>query len=325
MDARMPASSGRTVGPPDICTNLYRVFCSRKNVTKDPTGFVRRDTEGEIEALRIYEEVMHANPELTSEQVDDELVKRIYTDERRKFVEGAYRYARVGIIKLIDSQPKSILVEKEKRKLKSILRKTVLQLPPPADVYGDEPDLLTKNDVYFERLKDGTRRLRVGGAFLLSVKSLFNMVFTIAHELGHSIDPCELLHEGMRPEAYDRLTACFRREKILSGPGKRAECSAGDQLPELFADWVAVQVTAGLLKKYATEFDKSQLLDAAINTVKDLCDEDENFKDVDFGSHPPPQIRIQSVFGTHPIIRQVLGCAPSVQTHCGYGWRPFAR
>src|SRR4051794_6481392 len=74
---RVPASQHGTVGPDPlsstICQNVYRAVCQKRGETHDPTGVVRPDADGEIKALRTYEEIIHQHPDWSSEQVDEEL------------------------------------------------------------------------------------------------------------------------------------------------------------------------------------------------------------------------------------------------------------
>src|SRR5687768_2237610 len=66
------------------CRNFYHLICGRRRPAADPTGIVQADVRGEVEALRLYEKILHENPTWTSDQVDEELVKAIYTDRRRR-------------------------------------------------------------------------------------------------------------------------------------------------------------------------------------------------------------------------------------------------
>ncbi len=210
----------------------------------------------------------------------------------------------------------------EKQTLKKRIYKVKLELPPPATVYSDEPDLFTKNDLYYERISSGSLRLRVGGAYLFTVQSWFNRVFTLAHELAHSIDPCELRNIHFSLPAYDRLSACLMSQKIISVTKNRSECAENDQLSETFADWIAVQITSKALKKFATEFDHEQILHAVTNSVKDLCEQEEFLNEMDNTLHPRPEIRIEKVFGLNPIIQEILGCQPSTsaEVYCDFNW-----
>ena len=172
--------------------------------------------------------------------------------------------------KWVDKQPKTVFNAREKRTLKSRLRRTNLELPPKT-LYTDSPDVYTKSDVFYERTASGAMRMRVGGAYLLSVKSWFNLIFTIAHELGHSIDPCEMRVNRVLIPAYDKVSACFVEQGFIHTGKDRVECGEHDQLSEVFADWVAVQIVAEGLKSYANEFRGPQLVNAALNSVRDLC------------------------------------------------------
>jgi hypothetical protein len=284
---------------------------------------VHPDADGELQALRTYEEIIHDHPALTSEQVDEELVKTIYTAKRMARIESAYRWVRHALENFVEKQPESVFNRAEKRLLKRRLRDTVLQLPLPAKNYADEPDLFTKNDVYYERMHDGTTRMRVGGAYVLSAKSWFNILFTFAHEFGHAIDPCELRAIRTSIPAYDRLGACMLHHGIIAARKTRSECGENDQLSEAFADWLAVQVTADALGTFATEFRGQQLLNAATNAVRDLCEQDEtDLNEMDVEHHPPPQVRIERIFGRNPAIRTVLGCgpAPNPIEYCSFEW-----
>jgi hypothetical protein len=314
---RAPAAISRPPESPGVCQNFYRAICGKHGETRDPTGSLRPDIEGEVQSLRVYEEIIHEHPDWSSEQVDEELVRQVYTPKKRGRVEGAVHYVRHTIEKLIEREP--AFSAAEKRALKARVHKIELQLPPPASVYADEPDLFTKNDVFYERTTDGKMRLRVGGAYLNTSKSWFNLLFTIAHEFGHSIDPCELRAAGIAIPAYDRLSSCLVRGGLVAVLKNRVECGENDQLSETFADWLAVRVTAEALRTYSTEFPRPQIVNAAVNSVRDLCEQDEGFLDTDLQYHPPPSVRIQGIFGSNPEIRELLGCGPLAgAAYCGF-------
>jgi hypothetical protein len=268
---------------------------------------VRPDAEGELQALRTYEEIIRRHPDWSSEQVDAELVETIFTPKRRARIESTYHWVEKSIEALINRQPDTVFSAAEKKLLKARVRSTELQLPPPASVYADEPDLFTKNDVFYERAANGKMRMRVGGAYLLSAKSWFNVVFTLAHEFGHSIDPCELKAAKVAIPAYHQLASCFLKQGVIASRPNRRECGENDQLSETFADWLAVQVISEALAHYATEFhDPLSLTNAAANSVRDLCEQEEG--EFETLLHPSPEVRIERIFGRNPAIRHTLGC-----------------
>lgn len=306
----------------DPCNQLSKLICSQTGVTRDPTGSVRSDIDGEQMAIDLFSKIAQENPDFTPEQVNEKLADEIYTPRNRARIESAFRWVRHSIETFIDSQPDSTFNHWEKHQLKHRLKQIELQLPPPVSVYADEPDLITKNDVYYERLPDGKMRLRVGGAYFFTARSWFNTVFTMAHELAHGIDPCEVRSARLAFPAYDRLSACFMQQKLVALRKNRFECGANDELSETFADWVAVHVTAQTLRTYSTEFHGNALMNSMINSVRDLCETPESLQDVD-GYHPPAPVRIDKIFGRNPEIREILGCEanPNAMTYCSFDFR----
>jgi len=317
----VPASSPQTRGHEGkpFCEDLYYAICSQKGETRDPTGAVFPELEGEIQALRIYEEVIRQHPDWAIELIDETMAKRIYTPKPRAKLQSAFQWVNQVLRVMIESQPDSVFSPREKRVLKHRIQEVKLQIPPPAALYADEPDMLTKNDVFYERLADGRTRMRVGGAFVFTSKSWFNMVFTFAHEMGHVIDPCETRSAGLAFPAYDRLTACFLRQGLIETGGQRRECAENDQLSEVFADWIAVRVTERLLREFASEFKGKQLLGAVTNSVRDLCEQDTGLLEEDLAEHPTAKVRIEKIFGLNPKLRKILNCPELTTEYCSWG------
>lgn len=304
---------------PNQCQNIYKLVCQKGAETHDPTGSVSPDVVGEQEAMRLYQSIVEEHENWTPEEVDEELVKRIFNFKNRTRLEAAYRWVLLGIERYIDHQPDYIFTPTEKRALKSRLERTHLQIPPPASTYADEPDLFTKTEVYYERTPQGILRLRVGGAYVFIAQSWFNLIFTMAHELAHSIDPCEIRTAHLSFPAYDRLTACFLSTGLIPTRKTRTECADDDQLPEAFADWLAAQVTSEALVHFSTEFRGPQIIAAVSNSVRDLCEQEGDMSDL-HGIHPTAQVRIEKIFGQHPVIRQLLGCEemPEQTPYCSF-------
>ncbi len=314
---RAPRSAhAREVTLEALCNQPFQTICGNRGITRDPTGSVRPDVEGEVSTLRIYEEIIHQHPEWSLEQIETELVDTIFTPRRRIRLQEAFRWVRNEIIQFIEHQPESQFDEREKKILKKRVRSIQLQIPPPISLYADEPDLFTKNDVIYERTTQGTLRLRVGGAYVVNAKSWFNLVFTFAHELAHSIDPCEVRSSHLAFPAYDRLAACFFTKGIAPPRSGRKECEESDQLSEVFADWLAVQISARALEDFGKEFSGNALASAALNSVRDLCEqEDESSDRSKYDIHPTPQVRIETIFADHPGIQALLGCDKRAATN----------
>jgi hypothetical protein len=184
----------------------------------------------------------------------------------------------------------------------------------------DEPDIMTKNEVFYERLLNGVMRLRVGGAYLLANRSWFNLVFTLSHELAHAIDPCEIRAALLSFPAYANLSACFFQQKWIVLSKSRVECGENDQLSEIFADWIAVKLTAEALKVFSTEFDQNQIRRAAKNSVRDLCEQEDDPLEIDTQFHPHPRIRIGIILGYQSEIRSLIGCETVATTthYCSF-------
>jgi hypothetical protein len=106
------------------------------------------------------------------------------------------------------------------------------------------------------------------------------------------------------------LASCFIRTGLVSTGKNRLECTAHDQLSETFADWIAVQITSEALLDFATEFHIYQVINAARNSVRDLCLQEGDKNDLSIGNYPSPKLRINKIFGSHPAILKLLGCQP---------------
>lgn len=305
---RNPAATEKGLST-QVCKNLHTSICSRKKMVQDPTGIVKPEIFGEREAQKLLMRLSSDHRDWTSKEIQTELAKQIYTPTRTARLRSAFEWSKYAIENYIDKQSPTALSKNEKQVLRQIIKATNLVLPPPADLYADTPDLFVKSDVFYLQQENGVRELRVGGAFLISVTSFFNMVFTFSHELAHAIDPCELAKEKIVLAPYKNLRTCFIQNDLVSMSPERTECSHNDQLSETFADWLAVHITADALLKYATEFDQEQLLHAAMNSVRDLCEDDQDRYEIDTSLHPSPSTRIEKIFAANPKVRKAIGCA----------------
>lgn len=299
------------------CFDLYQNVCF-VNKSKDPSGFVKRDVEGEVEALRIMEKIIQKHKKISITQLYDQLVSEIYTIQRVTLLKSLFEDVRRYMLKFIDAQPFQALSLEDRIVLKRQIERVVLDLPPPAQIYADEPELYTSNDVFYERTKDDQIRIRIGGALLFTVNSKFNLAFTLAHELAHSIDPCELQHNKVDILAYHGLAECFGTPLV----DQSGECKAHGRVSEIFSDWVATHIVADLLKESSEKFTIAQTRNALMNSVRDLCVEEEPYDDDRTpedektpetpeelaASHPSSSYRVNHIFAQHPQIRKLLGC-----------------
>ncbi len=306
---RTPSAEAPSAKSKMKCADLFQLACLRRGVTVDPSGAVQPNVRGELEALRLYETIIHDNPEWTSEQVDEELVKKIYTERRRTIMLETFRWVAREMKRVIDHKPDNVLTRAVKKKLKQRIDTTYLELPPPASIYASEPDLFTKNEMYFESLENNRRVIRVGGAYLLTAKSWFNRVFTLSHELAHAIDPCELRADKIDPAAYRRLARCFYQQKIILKDPEQHRCGTKNQLGEAFADWMAAEITATAMEHYKERLKThDDIVHSAINAVRDLCDQESWVAEGDTDLYPDPAVRIAKIFAHNPKIQKFLQC-----------------
>ncbi len=319
--------AGETASPPLMlasavdghrlaCQSLHTLSCRKRGVTYDPTGYVRRDVQGELIVLRELDAIVRKHPDWTQEQTYDELTREVYRPDRRRRIQSAFLWVRKTLEKILKDQSGDAFNRYERAALFHRLRKVKLELPPPANIYADEPDLITKNGVMFESLPNGTLRIRVGGAYLSTATSWFNLVFSMAHEFGHSIDPCEVQDAKIRVQVYPKLVQCFTQNQLIRANTPEFVCGVHDQVSEAFADWLASQVTRRALDEFSKEYDSHQLLQATVNAVKDLCDQEESLDATEEVFHPAPQVRIDDIFGAEPGIRTLLGCP--VKPYCSF-------
>jgi hypothetical protein len=295
------------------CKNAFAVVCANPTrATSDPTGKVDLEIRSEVRALRVLRRIIGAHPEWSLNQVEEELAKTLYTDTRVKRIQSAFTWVREQLLAIIERQPESVFDDAEKAILRGRLNRLELNLPPPASVYADAADVLTKNVIYYERTPTGTLRMRVGGAYLLNISSWFNLVFSMAHEFSHAIDPCEMEISGVVPRAYGKLVACFAHAGWV--PPDRAKCGENEQVSEVFADWMAGEVLSAALMNSDHEYTLAQKVQAAVNSVRDLCEEAVGIDVLTFQNHPTPEIRIGQLFGGNAKIRKVVGCAPTKST-----------
>lgn len=287
------------------CANPFRVTCGTEWPSLDPTGKVRPDVTGEVRALRFMRDLIQEHPHWTSEQVQEELARRIYTDVRRRRAEDGFRWVLRELRAWIRARPDRVLSPAEKDGLLERLDRLTLELPPPATVYGDAIDLITKNTVYYERTPQGALRLRIGGAYLLNATSWFNVVYTFAHEVAHAIDPCEAEHGGVRPRAYEPLIACFVKSGWVDPA--RSRCGPNEQISEIFADWIAAELVGRAIEETGRDYAPDDRARAAINAGRDLC-EQIAADPLNLHTHQHPQLRIGTIIGRSVAVRRALAC-----------------
>ena len=299
------------------CENAHGTTCSTQWPSRDPTGRVLADAAGEVLALRQLRDLIRIHPTWSTAQIEERLAEKLYTPARKKLIQNAFDWVIKHLSEEISSRPATLLSDGEKRQLMERLARIQLEMPPPASVYADAPDLLTKNTVYYERTSSGELRLRVGGAYLINATSWYNLIFTFGHEISHSIDPCEARQAGIVPTIYQNLTQCFVSMGWVDS--RHAACEKGEQVSEVFADWVATELAAKALEESGRSYSASEKTQSAINFARDLCAQTSSPDYLKSFTHQLPQVRIGSIIGQSPSVRKVLGCArPVVRGYCNW-------
>lgn len=318
---KMPASEeGRVREVPAnelFCSKSYDAICKAPPVA-DPTGETSLDYRGEIRALRVLRRIVRTNPGWTTEQIENELVARIYTQERKDKLNRIFDGVRREVVELINQHSSQVFSAADKEVLINRISKVKLELPENRETYSDATDLYTKSEIYYERSHLGDLRVRVGGAYVLNTSSEFSIIFTMAHELAHSIDPCEIHHgPPMNYGAYNGLVQCFVENQWLKQD--EAQCGNKDKTSEVFADWLGSEILARAIRKRTT-YSLQDKVNAAVNAVRDLCDDSSGFEKVNLDYYPTDIVRVKGIFARNGLLRKELQCttAPQPKPYCRF-------
>jgi hypothetical protein len=154
-------------------------------------------------------------------------------------------------------------------------------------------------------------------------QSAYSEVSVIAHELGHSVDPCVMPKEA---KVWRNLASCLRRPssigaKILGKPSLSTSCSPNyedrDQLGESFADWFSAEILNDVTKHMtlAVRNSSAQVFGNGIsNVMRPVCSqytsaEDQEYYANTIDEHPNDKDRIELLLA-QPGIRARMGCSP---------------
>ncbi|WP_413557695.1 hypothetical protein [Bdellovibrio sp. HCB209] len=317
---KMPASEGDVREIPAnalFCAKSYDAICKAAPVA-DPTGETSLDYRGEIRALRVLRRIVRTNPGWTTEQIENELVARIYTKERKDKLNRIFEGVRRELVDLINQQSSQIFTGTDKDVLIGRIHKVMLELPENRETYSDATDLYTKSEIYYERSHEGELRVRVGGAYVLNTSSEFSIIFTMAHELAHAIDPCEIQHGApMNYGVYEGLVQCFVDNQWIKK--EEAQCGNKDKTSEVFADWLGSEILARSIKKQS-KYTLKDKVNAAVNAVRDLCDDSSGFEKVNLDYYPTDIIRVKGIFARNALLRKELQCttSPTPKPYCRF-------
>jgi hypothetical protein len=155
-------------------------------------------------------------------------------------------------------------------------------------------------------------------------QSAYSEISVIAHELGHSVDPCIMPKEAT---VWRNLASCLRRPssigaKILGQASLSTSCSPNyedrDQLGESFADWFSAEILNDVTKhlNLAMKNSSAQVFGNGIsNVMRPLCSQATSSGDQEYyantpDEHPDDKDRLELLLA-QPGIRARMGCAPN--------------
>jgi hypothetical protein len=165
-------------------------------------------------------------------------------------------------------------------------------------------------------------RVKYCYSLMYANSNLYTEIFTLAHELAHSIDPCT---EPSMTGAFGLLTACLRKRSSVEArvdgyavTSVTCQNKGGqvDQIQEAFADWFAAEVLSDVSGKLTLAMKRSDgtvFGNGISNVFRPLCN-----GRTDFTTHPHDEDRIGLIV-TQPNIRKRMGCAEvSPKTYCTF-------
>ena len=153
----------------------------------------------------------------------------------------------------------------------------------------------------------GLNKIAICPQYILNSDSEFNLVHTVAHEIAHSIDPCQLFqNNGINPDLYRGPLKCMQQKGfILNG-----EENCDKNTYEGFCDFIASKVMPIYFSNSRhPNFTPLDFQNGYANSIKnlitknDLNSEGTDHKDL----HPSVQKRYQILMQT-PSIRRQMGC-----------------
>lgn len=169
----------------------------------------------------------------------------------------------------------------------------------------------------------------------LGLIRLSTVVSVIAHEIGHSFDPCSWQMKNKEQDyPFTQIAECLRTKEsigaVARSPALKGLCKIDglfieDQIGESFADWVSSEVLLDSQSMFQTKptdpkgYVVSNLAWMAHDSIV------EQPKIGSFNEHPPLSERVNKIFFANPAIRNLFGCrANNAPRFCSFGSAPVA-
>lgn len=181
---------------------------------------------------------------------------------------------------------------------------------------------------------------------LLNNTSEFSIADIIAHELTHSIDPCNIekstrtnpiyskpndLNQSEQEYPIQGLISCLRSEasvKALRNLNSKSQSTSenifcdNDQIGEAVSDWMAAEVVPEYIQKYHPTLTPEQSQIGYANILRyGASEEYEKYRSSGFDNHSSVRDRINKIFAINPLARKQMNCPETVNTavHCPLG------
>ncbi|MGZ3691518.1 MAG: M48 family metalloprotease [Pseudobdellovibrio sp.] len=191
---------------------------------------------------------------------------------------------------------------------------------------------------------DGGNKFYMCRNLLNTMTSEFSLVAVMAHEIAHSIGPCNLrtsdsqnfgspvaknLQEADRQFVFGDLVRCLRSSSSVHAVNLKAlqndqaphaaidYCSDyDDQIEESASDWFASEVLTDIMSKNHPELTRDQWRTGMRNTFRVKCDQTDI--EVAFDTHPAVRDRFNAMILPNAKIREKMGCSsvPSPKVQC---------
>ena len=140
------------------------------------------------------------------------------------------------------------------------------------------------------------------GLLHLLEKSPIALIFPIAHEMAHKIDPKRGALNGHDLSAeYEELLTCYKNNSSI-------KLEKG-QSQEVIADYIASEILA----RQVQNLPKSESRERVMEAMSGLCiiEEDSRHYLSLKGPHPSLLLRFRGIFSANPSLRKVMDCPPA--------------
>ncbi len=182
-------------------------------------------------------------------------------------------------------------------------------------------DQLYPDTLSFSGLKN---KIKICNAAVARVDSKIALVAMIAHELGHSFDPCHIsdpkesimtyvLNDPKRSRddqfPLPKIVSCLREGRSISArPAKRGLECEHDQVNEGFADWFAAEIVPQFVAKRYPGATLKQKRAAYVNSLWRTCNDTSQQP-----QYPASELRGNALLAMNPLVREQLQCAKTHQ------------